>query len=62
MRPLKGKFYQVYQATVEQKSEKIIDSFVGIREKDFKSMCNQNTSTFKLEHKRSETTLSEHNM
>ena len=60
--PLKGQCLQkgvVYKATVEQKPSKKQDTYIGITENEFKTRCNQHTSSFRLNHKKSATTLSE---
>lgn len=61
--PLKGKCLQegvVYQATVVQEQSKIIDTYIGITENQFKTRYNQHNSSFRLQHKQSATSLSEH--
>ena len=61
--PLKGKCLQqgvVYQATVVQKHTNQKDTYIGITENEFKTRYNQHTSSFRLPHKKSTTTLSEH--
>ena len=60
--PLKGRCLQrevVYKATVEQKPSKTQDTYIGITENEFKTRYNQHTSSFRLHHKKSATTLSE---
>ena len=59
--PLKGQCLQgvVYKATVEQKLSKTQGMYIGIAENDFKSRFHQHSSTFKLHHKISTTTVSE---
>ena len=49
----------VYKATVEQKPSKKQDIYIGITENEFKTRYNQHTSSFRLNHKKSATTLSE---
>ena len=61
--PLNGKCLQkgvVYQATVVQKYTNQKDTYIGITENEFKTRYNQHTSSFRLPHKKSTTTLSEH--
>ena len=58
--PLKGQCLQkgvVYKATVEQKPSKKQDTYIGITENEFKTRYNQHTSSFRLNHKKSATTL-----
>ena len=50
----------VYQATVVQKYTNQKDTYIGITENEFKTRYNQHTSSFRLPHKKSTTTLSEH--
>ena len=50
----------VYQATVVQKHTNQKDTYVGITENEFKTRYNQHTSSFRLLHKNSTITLSEH--
>ena len=60
--PLKGQCLQkgvVYKATVEQKPSKKQDTYIGITENEYKTRYNQHTSSFRLNHKKSATTLSE---
>ena len=60
--PLKGQCLKkgvVYKATVEQKPSKKQDTYIGITENKFKTRYNQHTSSFRLNHKKSATTLSE---
>ena len=60
--PLNGQCLQrgvVYKATVEQKPSKTQDTYIGITENEFKTRYNQHTSSFRLNHKKSATTLSE---
>ena len=49
----------VYKATVEQKPSKKQDTYIGITENEFTTRYNQHTSSFRLNHKKSATTLSE---
>ena len=49
----------VYKATVEQKPSKKQDTYMEITENEFKTRYNQHTSSFRLNHKKSATTLSE---
>ena len=60
--PLNGQCLQrgvVYKATVEQIPSKTQDTYIGITENEFKTRYNQHTSSFRLNHKKSATTLSE---
>ena len=50
----------VYQATVVQKHTNQKDTYIGITENEVKTRYNQHTSSFRLPHKKSTTTLSEH--
>ena len=50
----------VLVATVEQKSSKKQDTYIGITKNEFKTRYNQYTSSFRLNHKKSATTLSEY--
>ena len=60
--PLQGNFLQkgvVNQATVTQITMRE-DIYIGITENAFKTRYNQHTSSFRLSHKSSATSLSEH--
>ena len=50
----------VYQATVTQTNTMREDIYIGITENEFKTRYNQHTSSFRLSHKSSATSLSEH--
>ena len=61
--PLQGNCLQkgvVYQATVTQTNTMREDIYIGITENEFKTRYNQHTSSFRLSHKSSSTSLSEH--
>ena len=61
--PLQGNCLQkgvVYQATVTQTNTMREDIYIGIIENEFKTRYNQHTSSFRLSHKSSSTSLSEH--
>ena len=61
--PLRGNCldeYVVYKATVTQKESNKQETYIGLTSNSFKTRYNQHTSSFKLNHKRSTTTLSEH--
>ena len=61
--PLQGNCLQkgvVYQATVTQTNTMGEDIYIGITENEFKTRYNQHTSSFRLCHKSSATSLSEH--
>ena len=61
--PLQGNFLQkgvVYQATVTQTNTMREDVYIGTTENEFKTRYNQHTSSFRLSHKSSATSLSEH--
>ena len=61
--PLQGNCLQkgvVYQATVTQTNTMREDIYIGITENEFKTRYNQHTSSFRLSHKSSTTSLSEH--
>ena len=60
--PLKGKCLSkcvVYKATVKE-NDNTTETYIGLTENEFKTRYNQHTSSFRLSHKRSSTTLSEH--
>ena len=54
--PLKG---QCLQKGMVYKPSKKQDTYIGITENEFKTRYNQHTSSFRLSHKKSATTLSE---
>ena len=61
--PLQGNCLQkgvVYQATVTQTNTMREDIYIGITKNEFKTRYNQHTSSFRLSHKSSATSLSEH--
>ena len=61
--PLQGNCLQkgvVFQATVTQTNTMREDIYIGITENEFKTRYNQHTSSFRLSHKSSATSLSEH--
>ena len=61
--PLQGNCLQkkvVHQATVTQTHTMREDIYIGITENEFKTRYNQHTSSFRLRHKSSATSLSEH--
>ena len=61
--PLQGNCLQkgvVYQATVTQTNTMREDIYIGITENEFKTRYNQHISSFRLSHKSSATSLSEH--
>ena len=61
--PRQGKCLQkgvVYQATVIQINTIREEIYIGITENEFKTRYNQHTSSFRLSHKSSATSLSEH--
>ncbi|GFR72572.1 inositol hexakisphosphate and diphosphoinositol-pentakisphosphate kinase 2 [Elysia marginata] len=61
--PLEGKCLQkcvVYQATIKQKKKpEQVDTYIGITENHFKTRYNQHKSSFRLSHRKFDTTLSE---
>ena len=48
----------IYQAAVKHNNN--IDTYIGVTENEFKTQYNAHISSFKLENKRTATTLSEH--
>ena len=61
--PLQGNCLQkevVYQATVTQTNTMREEIYIGITENEFKTRYNQHISSFRLSHKSSATSLSEH--
>ena len=63
MCPLQGNCLQkgvVYQATVTQTNTMREDIYIAITENEFNTRYNQHTSSFRLSHKSSTTSLSEH--
>ena len=50
----------VYQATVTQTNTMREDIYIGITENEFKTRYNQHSSSFRLSHKSSATSLSDH--
>ena len=61
--PLQGKCLQkgvIYQATIMQSNTGKQYTYIRVTENEFKTRYNQHTSSFKLEHRSSTTTLSEH--
>ena len=61
--PLDGKCLTkcvVYKATVTETDTKKQETYIGLTENEFKTRFNLHKSSFKLEHKRTTTTLSDH--
>ena len=61
--PLDGKCLSkcvVYKATVTETTSNNQETYIGLTENEFKTRFNFHKSSFKLEHKRTSTTLSEH--
>ena len=61
--PLDGKCLTkcvVYKATVTETTSKNQETYIGLTENEFKTRFNLHKSSFKLEHKRTSTTLSDH--
>ena len=61
--PLDGKCLTkcvVYKATVTETTSKKQETYIGLTENEFKTRFNLHKSSFKLEHKRTSTTLSDH--
>ncbi|GFS04173.1 hypothetical protein ElyMa_006489000 [Elysia marginata] len=61
--PLKGHYLTkciVYKATVTETKTNKQETYVGLTENTFKTRFNQHKSSFKLEHKKASTSLSEH--
>ena len=61
--PLKAKCLQegvVYKAIVTQTESMTLDKYIRMTENPFKTRYNLHNSSFRLPHKRSTTTLSEH--
>ena len=61
--PLDGKCLTkcvVYNATVTETTSNNQETYIGLTENEFKTRLNLHKSSFKLEHKRTSTTLSEH--
>ena len=52
--------YGIYQASIMQSNPGKQDTYIGVTEMEFKTRYNQHISSFKLEHRLSTTTLSEH--
>ena len=50
----------VYKATVTEIDTKKQETYIGLTENEFKTRFNLHKSSFKLEHKRTTTTLSDH--
>ena len=50
----------VYKATVTEKTSINEETFIGLTENEFKTGFNLHTSSFKLEHKGTSTTLGDH--
>ena len=50
----------VYKATVTETTSKNQETYIGLTENEFKTRFNLHKSSFKLEHKRTSTTLSDH--
>ena len=50
----------VYKATVTETTSDNQETYIGLTENEFKMRFNLQKSSFKLEHKRTSTTLSEH--
>ena len=61
--PHQGKCLQkgvIYQAIIMQRNTEKQDTYIRVTKNEFKTCYNQHTSSFKLEHRSSATTLSEH--
>ena len=61
--PLDGKCLTkcvVYKATVTETTSNNQETYIGLTENEFKTRFNLHKSSFKLEHKRTSTTLSDH--
>ena len=61
--PLDGKCLTkcvVYEATVTETTLNNQETYIGLTENEFKTRFNFHKSSFKLEHKRTQTALSEH--
>ena len=61
--PLDGKCLTkcvVYKATVTETDKKKQETYIGLTENEFKTRFNLHKSSFKQEHKRTTTTLSDH--
>ena len=61
--PLDGKCLTkcvVHKATVTETTSNNQETYIGLTENEFKTRFNLHKSSFKLEHKRTSTTLSEH--
>ena len=61
--PLDGKCLTkcvVHKATVTETTSNNQETYIGLTENEFKTIFNLHKSSFKLEHKRTSTTLSEH--
>ena len=61
--PLEGKCFTkcvVYKATGTETTLNNQETYIGITENELKTIFNLHKSSFKLEHKRTSTTLSEH--
>ena len=61
--PLDGKCLTkcvVYKATVTETTSNNQETYIGLTENEFKTRINLHKSSFKLKHKRTSTTLSEH--
>ena len=54
------KKYVVYKATVTETTSNNKETYIGLTENQFKTRFNFHKSSFKLEHKRTSTPLSEH--
>ena len=50
----------VYKATLTETDTKKQETYIGPKENEFKTRCNLHKSSFKLEHKRTTTILSDH--
>ena len=50
----------VYKATVTETTSNNQETYIGLTENEFKTRFNLHKSSFKLEHKRTSTTFSEH--
>ena len=50
----------VYKATVTVSTSNNQETYIGLTENEFKTRFNLHKPSFKLEHKRTSTTLSEH--
>ena len=61
--PLDGKYLTkcfVYKTTVTETTSNNQETYIGLTENEFETRFNLHKLSFKLEHKRTSTTLSEH--